>query len=235
MIELDILGQGELFELSEKELAIREKRRNEIDERIRSIDIAIEEIRSNKIFEHSFEWRFEFPEVLNDDGDFVGFDVVIGNPPYLNFKMYSHDEKTLFSYAYNEIFDGKADIYYFFFAKGMSLLKSFGKLCFITSRYWLEAEFAVRLRKYFSNKATIQNIIDFKNVTIFDGIGIKALIISIENNEPSDQSFFSYKFTDEKRINIVDILHYDNIVIFNNNIRATSKWLLGDSIKISLI
>ncbi len=43
----------------------------------------MEEIKNNKIYENSFEWRFEFPEVLNDDGEFIGFDVVIGNPPYI--------------------------------------------------------------------------------------------------------------------------------------------------------
>ncbi len=41
-----------------------------------------DDIEANKIYENAFEWRFEFPEVLNDDGDFIGFDVVIGNPPY---------------------------------------------------------------------------------------------------------------------------------------------------------
>jgi adenine-specific DNA-methyltransferase len=46
-------------------------------------DKSKKEIKNNKIYENAFEWRFEFPEVLNDDGDFVGFDVVIGNPPYI--------------------------------------------------------------------------------------------------------------------------------------------------------
>jgi adenine-specific DNA-methyltransferase len=43
-----------------------------------------DEVLGNKIFENAFEWRFEFPEVLNEEGDFVGFDVVIGNPPYIS-------------------------------------------------------------------------------------------------------------------------------------------------------
>jgi adenine-specific DNA-methyltransferase len=50
--------------------------------RNQKLETEIEEIKANKIYENAFEWRFEFPEVLNDDGDFVGFDVVIGNPPY---------------------------------------------------------------------------------------------------------------------------------------------------------
>jgi methylase of polypeptide subunit release factors len=44
----------------------------------------IEEIKANAIYKNAFEWRFEFPEVLSDAGEFVGFDVVVGNPPYIN-------------------------------------------------------------------------------------------------------------------------------------------------------
>ena len=47
------------------------------------IENEIEEIKNNKIYENAFEWRFEFPEVLDENGNFIGFDVVIGNPPYM--------------------------------------------------------------------------------------------------------------------------------------------------------
>jgi adenine-specific DNA-methyltransferase len=49
----------------------------------KKLETEINEIRDNQIYENAFEWRFEFPEVLNDAGDFTGFDVVIGNPPYI--------------------------------------------------------------------------------------------------------------------------------------------------------
>lgn len=51
--------------------------------KIRKLNEEIEEIRNNKIFEEAFEWRIEFPEVLDEAGRFVGFDCVIGNPPYI--------------------------------------------------------------------------------------------------------------------------------------------------------
>jgi hypothetical protein len=50
---------------------------------IQKLKDSIQAIKANKVFENAFEWRFEFPEVLDDEGDFVGFDVVIGNPPYM--------------------------------------------------------------------------------------------------------------------------------------------------------
>jgi hypothetical protein len=77
-----LTNQGQLFEMSKKEKAEWNKKVKQLTEEIKKIEAEIEAIKSNKIFENAFEWRFEFPEVLNDDGDFVGFDVVIGNPPY---------------------------------------------------------------------------------------------------------------------------------------------------------
>ena len=67
----------------QKEKADWEKKLKKLTAEIKKLEAELEEIKNNKIYENAFEWRFEFPEVLNDDGDFVGFDVVIGNPPYI--------------------------------------------------------------------------------------------------------------------------------------------------------
>jgi len=74
--------QGQLFEMSKKEKAAWEKNVSKLTKQTQKLEAEIEEIKANKIYENAFEWRFEFPEVLNVDGDFMGFDVVIGNPPY---------------------------------------------------------------------------------------------------------------------------------------------------------
>ena len=82
--------QGELFSLENQQLLFesdreknkRLKRIKEILNNIEKIEKELDEIQNNKIYENAFEWRFEFPEVLNNDGDFIGFDVVIGNPPW---------------------------------------------------------------------------------------------------------------------------------------------------------
>ena len=74
--------QTSLFEKTAKEKKEFEKNYKKIKDEFTKLETEIEEIKSNKIYENAFEWRFEFPEVLNDEGDFVGFDVVIGNPPW---------------------------------------------------------------------------------------------------------------------------------------------------------
>lgn len=78
--------QTGLFEVSAKEKKERKKKVEKIEAELEKLSNEIEEIKNNKIYENAFEWRFEFPEVLNETGDFVGFDVVIGNPPYLSSK-----------------------------------------------------------------------------------------------------------------------------------------------------
>ncbi len=75
--------QTQLFEMSKKEKDDWNKKVSELTQETKKLETEIEEIKANKIFENSFEWRFEFPEVLNDEGDFIGFNVVIGNPPYM--------------------------------------------------------------------------------------------------------------------------------------------------------
>jgi len=78
----DIVEESEEIYGSKENKKKSDKRKIELEALIEKITKEIEEAKNNKIFDHAFEWRFEFPEVLNDEGDFIGFDVVIGNPPY---------------------------------------------------------------------------------------------------------------------------------------------------------
>lgn len=74
---------------------------------------AVEEIESGAIWQNAFEWRFEFPEVLNEEGDFVGFDVVIGNPPYVQIKEISETDKSFLRIIINF---QTVDLIYFIFS-----------------------------------------------------------------------------------------------------------------------
>ena len=73
----------QLFEISKKEQTLRERQAKELQTKIDKLNAQIEEIESNKMYVGAFEWRIEFPEVLDDSGNFTGFDCVIGNPPIL--------------------------------------------------------------------------------------------------------------------------------------------------------
>ncbi|GHP56871.1 type IIG restriction enzyme/methyltransferase [Helicobacter pylori] len=80
----------------------------------------------------TLEWRFEFPEVLDDEGDFLGFDCIIGNPPYIRQEQI-REIKPLLEKQYQNFYNSTADIYTYFFALSYHLLKEKGFNAFITS------------------------------------------------------------------------------------------------------
>ncbi|RZK17714.1 MAG: class I SAM-dependent DNA methyltransferase, partial [Flavobacterium sp.] len=181
-----------------------------------------------------FDWKLDFPEVMNDKvTKEAGFDIVIGNPPYLNFKMYSSEERELLKKVYPQIFDGKADIYYYFFICALRLSRQHAFNSFITSRYWIEAEFASKLRKYLVDSATLIELVDFKNVTVFDGIGIKTGITSFRTNSKPDYFFF-YRDHPGKKIDTVNLDDFKTITIPKKNIQK-NNWVLKNDEGSSLI
>jgi hypothetical protein len=104
-----------------------------------------EEVIANKIYENAFEWRFEFPEVLNDEGDFVGFDVVIGNPPYgVNLKK----EKGNFYDSFYDTFNLRGESYTLFVERAVTILKRNGYFSYIIPDTILNLGFTESIRKY---------------------------------------------------------------------------------------
>ncbi|MGL2352763.1 DUF7149 domain-containing protein [Helicobacter pylori] len=79
----------------------------------------------NERYANALEWRFEFPEVLDDEGDFLGFDCIIGNPPYIRQEQIK-DLKPLLEKQYQDFYNSTADIYTYFFALSYHLLKDKG-------------------------------------------------------------------------------------------------------------
>ena len=96
-----------------------------------------------------FEWRFEFPEVLNENGEFMGFDLVVGNPPYVVKKKKDYPQ-----YQWN------GDLYTMFFELGFKLAKQNGYLNFITPRFWLVNASCEKMRKYFLNSVNLLSLVE---------------------------------------------------------------------------
>ncbi|GAA6938611.1 hypothetical protein HpHUE47_11200 [Helicobacter pylori] len=91
----------------------------------------------------TLEWRFEFPEVLDDEGDFLGFDCIIGNPPYIR-QEHIKDLKPLLQKQYQDFYNSTADIYTYFFALSYHLLKEKGFNAFITSNKYARAKYGAK-------------------------------------------------------------------------------------------
>lgn len=105
-----------------KEVEIEQRR---LDKYIEQIENEISDIESNALYRGSFEWRFEFPEVLNEKGDFIGFDVVIGNPPYIRQEDLG-ESKALLKKDFPKTYAGTADLYVMFVEGGLRILRPNG-------------------------------------------------------------------------------------------------------------
>lgn len=164
--ELTVLNsQTDLFGLSKKEESARNKQIKQITTELQKLEIELEEIKNNKIYENAFEWRFEFPEVLNHEGDFVGFDVVIGNPPY-GMIINDENEKKYINENFITV-KGKHEIYKYFIEKSLNILSSNGLITFITPDTWLQLGNFEDLRKlildnhdFISTTKTLNNVFD---------------------------------------------------------------------------
>jgi adenine-specific DNA-methyltransferase len=153
---LSLTGQSSLFELTKIHKEEWNKKVTKLTEEIKKYETEIEEIKSNKIYENAFEWRFEFPEVLNNDGDFLGFDVVIGNPPYLTGSAFKE-----FHLYFNENFkvaEYQLELYTFFIELSERILKNNSYLSLITPNSWLKNIRMSRTRKYILDKLSIKSI-----------------------------------------------------------------------------
>jgi len=77
--------------------------------------------------------------VLNDDGDYVGFDAVIGNPPYIGEKGHKEIFKNVKNVDLGKFYVGKMDYFYFFFHLALNIAKDYGYIAFITTNYYITA------------------------------------------------------------------------------------------------
>jgi hypothetical protein len=148
-----------------------------------------DEITANKIYENAFEWRFEFPEVLNDKGEFIGFDVVIGNPPYVRHEEIK-DLKPHFKSQY-KLYTGTADLYVYFIEKGFDILKEFGVFTYIMPNKFMQAGYGQPARKYLLEHNLIE-IIDFCDFQVFEEATTYPCILTA-SKEPTQGTFKTIK------------------------------------------
>jgi len=176
---LTLTTQTSLFERTKAEKQAWDKQVKLLTDNITALETELEEIRSNKIYENAFEWRFEFPEVLNDEGEFVGFDVVIGNPPY--FSISTDDNLKIIADLY-KTYVQTGDIYALFYEKGINILRKNGIQSLIISNKWMRANYGFALRKYIIGNSNPLILVDFGQNLIFDNAIVHTNIIIAEKN-----------------------------------------------------
>jgi len=179
----NLLNQGKLFELDSEQKKKQRENQAKLEADITKLSKEIEEIKNNVIYKNAFEWRFEFPEVVNNKGEFEGFDLIIGNPPYIRHEEIKHLKPQLEKdFA---VFNSSADILTYFFELGNKILRPKGCLTFIVSNKFFKVSYGDNLRSYLLQNTLLQQIIEFDKVNVFDEATVKAAIIQFKKEQLS--------------------------------------------------
>ncbi|ECX3641396.1 class I SAM-dependent DNA methyltransferase [Campylobacter coli] len=170
---------------------------------------------------HPFEWRFEFPEILDDDGNFKGFDLIIGNPPYIK----EAENKELFANTKKlRTYQGKMDIWYHFVGRGFDMLKNNGYLAFIATNNWITNSGAKKLRNIVLEESQILSLVDFSSFMVFDSASIQTMIMSFQKTKPPKNYEFHFaKITTQTPI-------YEDVI----NLLKNEKTQNNEILKINL-
>ncbi len=192
--------QQSLFEMSPKEKADWNKKITQLNTETQKLEAEIEGIKSNKIFENAFEWRFEFPEVLNDDGDFVGFDVVIGNPPY------GVKPNEMGKEYFSSLYSATDDIYTIFIEHGLKIISENSNVSFINPITWLTGSKYKNTRNLFTKKYSLVKAINLP-YDIFADAYVDTGIYCFQRkaNEKSEV----FEFNPKDKLKIEDLLNIE--------------------------
>ena len=180
--ELDKVSAPLLFEVSKKEQAQRDKQAKELQKKLANIQKEIDDIRNNRMFVGAFEWRMEFPEVLDEEGNFEGFDCIIGNPPYIQLQKMGTDADALQKMNY-DTYERTGDIYCLFYEMGMKLLRKGALLSFITSNGWMKSAYGHSLRSLFAEKYAPSLLVDFAGYKVFESATVDVNILNLKNDK----------------------------------------------------
>ncbi|WP_336970014.1 DUF7149 domain-containing protein [Sphingobium aromaticiconvertens] len=165
--------QHRLFE-NEAERKARTAKLAKLELEIASIERLLEQIKTDRMLRDSFEWRFEYPEVLDEDGAFVGFDVVVGNPPYG--VSITGDEREYLVRSIGKVPD--YEIYYLFLNRGRQIVRPGGKLAYILPNSFLFNVNAADYRLSLLQSWHVDEVVDCTAVQIFDDAVVRNAILA---------------------------------------------------------
>lgn len=198
--------------------------------RIRALRKKLDDALSGREYQNAFEWRFEFPEVLNDEGDFLGFDCIIGNPPYIR-QEHIKDLKPLLEKQYQDFYNSTADIYTYFFALSYHLLKEKGFSAFITSNKYARAKYGAKLREWLLKKTTIVSYMELNALKVFESVAVDTSIMNFIKQTPPKESDFKYY---EPTPNDKDDLKSTPHLLMKQNALSTESFIFANTTLLDL-
>ena len=162
-----------------------------------------------------------------------GFDIVIGNPPYIQLQNNSGELAQLYAGCGYSTFARTGDIYCLFYERGWQLLKKNGHLCYITSNKWMRAGYGEKTREFFANKTNPMLLIDFAGVKIFESatVDTNILLFSKSNNQHETICAVTNKQNKDSVRNLSDFVQQQNSICDFSN---SDSWVILSPIEQSI-
>jgi len=173
---------------------------------------------------YPFNWEVEFTEVFDNPEEKQGFDVVIGNPPYV--RQEKLNEVKHFFLDYYKGYNAVADLYVPFIEKSIILLRKKGMMSFIIPNKWLRAGYGRTLRKFILDNCKILNIIDFDGIKVFEDSTVDSSIIILQKEGNKKGNKIKVCEIKEKLGSEKEILNYieNNSFDFNQDELSENEW-----------
>ncbi|MBN1933479.1 MAG: Eco57I restriction-modification methylase domain-containing protein [Anaerolineae bacterium] len=198
----------------------------------------------------SFDWAVDFAEVFaphpapppraGEGGDVPiagggGFDIVLANPPYVRQELLGGDYKARLKSLYPEVYSGIADLYVYFYARALQLLKPGGMLAFISSNKWMRAGYGEKLRALLGEQTALHTLIDFGDLPIFAATAYPMIVV-LRNHKPAKEQALKALAVDdlEAADHLAEIVPEQGWLQAQDSLRSKG-WTLVRSTTLSLV
>lgn len=192
-----------LVELKDKFLkahgTAKKKYREAIEKEEKAIAFDLRQIRGEGVI----DWHIQFAEVFGKNG---GFDVVLANPPYVRQELIKSIKPTIQDVYGPRIYSGIADLYTYFYARGVQLLAPGGVLSFISSNKYFRASYGSKLRKFLAQETTILSITDFGDSPVFESAVAYPMIFIAQKGHRKKQTLYTDTRVSSANLNVSDIV-----------------------------
>lgn len=200
-----------------------------LKEKLNILEKEQEDIQTNKLYVDAFEWRFEFPQLLDDNGVFTGFDIVIGNPPYLRIQGI-RDTNPAFAEELVKKYHsatGSFDLYATFAERGLQIIKQSGIVNYIMPDKWTNAAFGKGLREIISEQRAAHKIISFGAYQVFNASTYTALQWFMPSSEHLEYYQLNRNLETNQELDIyLKSIKYDDASIVDANKLDKKSWVL---------
>jgi len=218
-------NQRDFFGDSDKHSGSQELEVEELEEKVSQQQEVVDDLEAGTFYRQAFEWRFEFPEVLDADGHFTGFDVVIGNPPYIDIKSLEEGITDYLKENYDTV-NNRINVFSAFLERVLDVVKRSGfKLSFILPTALATQKTYTDIRKLITDEFSILGFVRLPNEVFGDKAGDVKVDTGI---------LILSEFKEQRKTEIIGYAGYERIdeidpkTAFIHSFKSQNKWSDND-------